>query len=333
VFLDGVGIGPSDPDINPFLRAELPVLRSMLGGEIPTLESTTLSGVRGMAFPVDATLGVEGLPQSGTGQIAILTGENAPLVLGRHFGPWPPVRLRELLESRNLFRRALAQGNRVAFANAYPKGWPGTLPWRRLAAPPLAAHSAGVLTREIEALVAEDAVASEITNDGWRRYTGREDLPEPSPHRAGQTLARIASGADLTLFAHWATDHEGHRGGMRGAIAALERVDAFLGGMMAGAPDTGLELLIVSDHGNVEDVRGGHTRNPALGMVARLGPVPGDSTTARAPAPVREGGPLRSHTLPFTALTGIAPYVLARLEARRAASGHVADANMASPLD
>ena len=30
-------------------------------------------------------------------------------------------------------------------------------------------------------------------------------------------------------------------------------------------------LLIASDHGNVEDVAGGHTRNPALGIVAGPG--------------------------------------------------------------
>jgi hypothetical protein len=27
-------------------------------------------------------------------------------------------------------------------------------------------------------------------------------------------------------------------------------------------------LLVASDHGNLEDIRGGHTRNPALGLAA-----------------------------------------------------------------
>jgi bisphosphoglycerate-independent phosphoglycerate mutase (AlkP superfamily) len=30
-------------------------------------------------------------------------------------------------------------------------------------------------------------------------------------------------------------------------------------------------MLLVSDHGNLEDVRVGHTRNPALGVVAGPG--------------------------------------------------------------
>ena len=54
---------------------------------------------------------------------------------------------------------------------------------------------------------------------------------------------------------------------MEGGVAALERVDAFLGGYLESAPPDAL-LLIASDHGNLEDVTGGHTRNPALGVVA-----------------------------------------------------------------
>ena len=53
---------------------------------------------------------------------------------------------------------------------------------------------------------------------------------------------------------------------MEGAIAALERVDSFLGGYLTAAPPDAV-LLVVSDHGNIEDVRVGHTRNPALGLV------------------------------------------------------------------
>lgn len=287
-------MGLSDPEVNPFFAAQLPRFRALLGGEVPSLDAPVLRGDHAFSFAIDATLGVEGLPQSGTGQISILTGTNAAAELGRHFGPWPPVRLRPLLEAENLFRRAGAMGRTVAFANAYPKGWPGPLPWRRRAAPPLAALSAGILTRDEEALVQGDAVSSEIVNDGWRRYLNRPDLPAPTPYEAGQTLARIASTADLTFFAHWSTDTAGHRGGMTGGIQALERVDAFLGGVMDSAP-TGLELLVVSDHGNLEDVRGGHTRNPALGLWAQVDGTP------------------KSHP-PFEDLTGVTPFLLSRLQ-------------------
>lgn len=312
LFLDGVGVGPDDPEVNPFLRASLPHLRHLLGGGLPTLNGVAPGAVIRPAMapefqvrpaPLDATLGVEGLPQSGTGQVTLLTGVNAARHFGRHFGPWPPTSLRRLLASENLLVQGAARGARVTFANAYPAGWPGTLPTRRHAAPPLAALAAGVLDRHLEDLVEGRAVASEIVNDGWIRYTGRKDLPRVSAIAAGRTLARLAREHDLTLFAHYTTDEAGHRGGMEGGVTALERVDAFLGGIVEearkatrGPGEEGLHLVVVSDHGNVEDVRGGHTRNPALALEVQVG-GPG-----RPPRPwALEGA---------TDLTGIAPGVL-----------------------
>jgi len=270
VFLDGVGIGEEDPEVNPFARAVLPTLLQHLGGRLPWIHDPVARGAGAVAFPLDAILGVEGVPQSGTGQAALLTGENAPRIHGRHFGPWTPVGLRPLVEKRSVLRRAQDAGLTVAFANAYPRGWPGPRGGRHVAAPPLAARGAGVLDRHEEALRAGRAVASEIVNDGWRRHLGHTSLPVVTEEEAGRHLARIAREADLTLYAHYATDTAGHRGGMDGAVGALERVDRFLAGVLADLPPS-CALLVVSDHGNVEDVRAGHTHNPVLGMAMGAG--------------------------------------------------------------
>jgi hypothetical protein len=271
VFLDGVGIGPDDPDVNPFVGTaeRLPTLARLLGGSVPTLDRPRVSGPLGYAFPLAATLDVEGIPQSGTGQVALLTGESAAELFGGHFGPWTPVRLRPLVEERSVLRRAAAAGRSVAFANAYPRGWPGPRGGRRIAGPPLAARAAGVLDRHEEALGRGDAVASEIVNDGWRRHLGHASLPDVSPADAGANLARISRAADLTLFAHYATDTAGHEMDKGRAVAALARVDEFLGGLLAELSSDTL-LLVASDHGNLEDVRAGHTKNPALGLA--MGP-------------------------------------------------------------
>ena len=158
----------------------------------------------------------------------------------------------------------------------------------------MAARGAGLLTRHTPALERGDAVASEITNDAWIERLGRDSLPRITPRTAGENLARIAAAHDLTFFAHYSTDTVGHQGDMAGAIAALERVDAFLEGVLAGA-EPELVTLVVSDHGNIEDVRAGHTTNPALGLVVGR-------------EHERHGGALR-------ALTDVTPLVL-RLLAR-----------------
>jgi 2,3-bisphosphoglycerate-independent phosphoglycerate mutase len=266
VFLDGVGIGPGDPDVNPFAAARLRALRALLGGALPVAEDVgadgRISAARAELAAADACLGVPGRPQSGTGQTALLTGRNAPALFGRHFGSWVPTTLRAMLGRENLLSRAAAAGRRVAFANAYPLGAGQADPriFRRPAAPPLAAEAAGVLDRGLPELLEGRAVASSITHERWRGRLGAE-VPQVTPEEAARTLLGIAAAAEVTLFAHYDTDHVGHAAELGPAVAALEKVDAFLGAVAAGLPDD-LLLVVASDHGNVEDVRGGHTLNP-----------------------------------------------------------------------
>ncbi|HEY0016824.1 MAG TPA: alkaline phosphatase family protein [Longimicrobium sp.] len=266
VFLDGVGIGADDAAFNAFAAASLPRLQTLLGGRRLVAEEMDADGrivaERAVLAAADATLGVEGLPQSGTGQTTLLTGRNGAAEYGRHFGPWVPTPLRPMLAAENLLQRAVDAGRTAAFANAYPLSGAPADPriFRRPAGPMLAAQSAGALTRGAMELAEGRAVASSITNERWRETLG-SDIPQVTPEEAARTLARIAAGADVTLFAHYDTDYTGHRGALNGAIAALERVDAFLGALADALPADTL-LVVSSDHGNVEDVRGGHTLNP-----------------------------------------------------------------------
>lgn len=264
VFLDGVGIGPGLPAINPFVAARQPTLDGLLDGRRLVLEEVGPEGIRARDVSVrkiDVVLGVDGTPQSGTGQTSLLTGANAPTLMGRHFGPWVPTRLRDLLASENFLRLAFDRGYDVAFANAYPQNHmePGGRGTRRPGAFPYAAHASGLLTRNEHSLRQGTALASSITTKSWRRYVDPE-APDIPARMAGRILADIASRNDLTVFAHYDTDYVGHRGGLAEAIAAVERVDQFLGGLVdALASDT--LLFVTSDHGNLEDVSTGHTKN------------------------------------------------------------------------
>lgn len=252
--------------MNPFFAAELPRLSELLGGELPSLDTPRVEGPFATAFPFDASLDTEGVGQSGTGQAALLTGVDAARLFGRHFGPWIPVALRPIVEEQSFLRRAVHSGLDVAFANALPRDWPGPRGSRGIAGPPLAARGAGLLDRHEEALTRGDAVSGEFTNRGWVRYLGHTDVPIISAEEAGANLARIAGAHDLTLFAHYATDTAGHEQALVPATHALQRVDRFLGGLLDARTED-LEVLIVSDHGNIEDVRVGHTQNPALGLL------------------------------------------------------------------
>ena len=88
VFLDGVGIGKKDYQFNPFFKYGFKSFEKIFG-KIPSLEEKKLSAGEIFLFPTDANLGVDGLPQSGTGQASLYCGFNAPKFVGKHFGPYP----------------------------------------------------------------------------------------------------------------------------------------------------------------------------------------------------------------------------------------------------
>ena len=146
-------------------------------------------------MPTDASLGVRGRPQSATGQTALLTGLNAPQLLGEHYGPRPNAQLREMLEGDTLFSRALAAGRRVAFVNAYPAPYfEAVARGKRLhGAIPHAAQAAGLPLRTAEDLAAGRALSVDLTNAAWRSGMGYDEMPIWTPAEAGAVLARLAT--------------------------------------------------------------------------------------------------------------------------------------------
>ncbi|MCB9175610.1 MAG: peptidase [Caldilineae bacterium] len=250
--------------------------------------------------PLDARLGLPGLPQSGTGQTSLLTGVNAAALLGEHHGPYPGPRLRPLLETQSLWRSLSARDLPVAFANAFPERYLARVgPERgRMGAFARSALLAGVRLRGPDDLRAGRGLSAFLDNRGWREQLGYADIPRIDEAEAGRRLADLARGHALTIFEHYATDIAGHHPERLDPVAVLEALDRFLGGVLEGWADDDL-LIVCSDHGNLEDARvRRHTRNPALGIW-------------RGPAADR---PLRS-------LTDLAPAILNMLDAGSRESG------------
>jgi len=272
LFVDGVGLAPEGPD-NPLSDAPTPAIRSLLNGAFTIERVGASSGV--LLRPLDATMGVTGLPQSGTGQTALLTGVNVAAIHGRHQPHVPPVALRPLLMERSIFRRLTEGGRRVAFANAFGARYWEALAARRLrrSASVIAAEGAGVRFRNDTDLRAGSALTWDITGEMIR--AGGGDAPIISARAAGARLARLAARYDLVFFETFITDLAGH--GRLAHMAssdqpppavaeqihmAMERVD----GLIAGVLDTmrsGDTLLLTSDHGNIESLTAKtHTCNP-----------------------------------------------------------------------
>ena len=151
-----------------------------------------------------------------------------------------------------------------AFANAYPERYFKEVERgkRGLSATGLAARAGALALRDHDALRDGQAVSAFLTNRGWRETLGYTDLPEISEHDAGRNLARLAHRHDVTLFEHYYTDVCGHHQDWPQAIATLEALDRFIGGVLDEMGSSML-LVVTSDHGNIEDLSvRGHTLNP-----------------------------------------------------------------------
>ncbi|MCL6451083.1 MAG: hypothetical protein K6T75_07325 [Acetobacteraceae bacterium] len=263
VMLDGVGLGSPDPRRNPFVGARLPTLTGLLGGALPLLGCGVLRGPQAVLVPTDACLGMPGLPQSATGQTALLTGENAARLAGGPVSAYPTRPLAELLCRQGLFRQVNSAGGRSTFLNAFrPESLEGIAEGTyRATATTVAALGAGVRLRTFKELEQGRAVTHDVTGAHVRRL-GLE-VEEVAPEEAGRRAARVAAEHNFTLFEHFLTDLFGHAGDLEGGRALLEVIDGFLAGALEVALSRGVTVVVASDHGNLEDASvSTHTVNP-----------------------------------------------------------------------
>ncbi len=246
VFVDGFGIGPADPEVNPFA-----------GGTAPVLEAW----VARHGIPMDTTMGVPGLPQSATGQTALLTGVNAAAAVGHHVQGFPGSRLQALIEAHNIYDQVQARGFRATFANAYYlEAMPDRLARRRPSVTTVAALKAFGAVRDGAAMRAGRAVYHDLTRQALlaRGYEG----PVITPEDAAGHLLGIARENEFTLFEYFESDQAGHRGSLEEARAVARKLDRFCGELERGLDPERDLLVLTSDHGNMEDMSNGqHTVN------------------------------------------------------------------------
>lgn len=290
LFVDGVGLAPA-ADSNPLHTQPTPALDALLGGSLTAETAEALrggSGARpGLALTaLDAALGVDGLPQSATGQTTLFTGVNAPAALGRHVTAFPGARLQAILAGHSVLKRAVEHGLEATFANPYTPGYfrrgrtrDGSR--RRHSASTWSVLAAGLPLRTLDDLRAGRAVAWDVERDLFgRRLTEDEGpLEGVTAAEAGHHLAALAAAHRLTLFETFYTDLAGHRRWGLRPEEAVRRVDGLVGGLLESLPEAeaggpGVTVVLTSDHGNLEDgTHTLHTRNPV--PLLAVGPAAG----------------------------------------------------------
>jgi len=256
LFLDGIGLGENDSEKNPFARAKMPYLQSLLGGQTLIHETAPFEGDHATLLSVDPNLGVKGLPQSATGQSVLLTGINIPAELGYHYGPKPNPEVAQYLDGKTIFAKTVNAGKKAALLNAYPtRYFEGIDSGKRLySAVPLALTNAGIPLFTKDDYYEGRALSADFTGKGWREFMNLPDSPVFEPEEAGEKLAELAKQYDFSFFEYWASDYAGHKQDMDSAINQFERFDGVLKGLLETWRDEDGIILLTSDHGNMEDL-------------------------------------------------------------------------------
>jgi hypothetical protein len=255
IFLDGIGLGENNPEINPFARVKMPTLNKLLDGRSLLKDAAPFHGEYASLLAVDPAVGVSGLPQSATGQAILLTGINIPAELGYHYGPKPNPEVAAYLREATLFSRFTKEGKKAALLNGYPpRYFHGIDSGKRLySSIPLSVINAGLPLFKHDDLFAGRALSADFTGEGWRTMLGFLDAPVMNPSQAGKKLASLAKEYDFALFEYWASDYAGHKQEMDNAVSLMETFDGVLGGLVEAWDDDGL-ILVTSDHGNMDDL-------------------------------------------------------------------------------
>ena len=273
IFVDGVGLAPQGKG-NPFSVVPTPNLSSLLDGNKLVREAADHAYAHSCLLALDATLGVEGLPQSATGQTTLFTGINAASLLGFHLRGFPTNDLLgELLKKRGIFRHFLDRGLRCTFANAYRPDFfqcfTGAAQ-RSYSCTTLINLYAGLPFRGPEELLAGRAVYMDITNEILRSLGYA--FPLVTPHMAAKRLVALSREYDFILYEYFLTDVAGHKCNHGEKEKVIRIFDAFLGEVVQTMDWQNDLLLMVSDHGNLEcSLIKTHTLNPVPALLVGRG--------------------------------------------------------------
>jgi 2,3-bisphosphoglycerate-independent phosphoglycerate mutase len=257
-FIDGLGIGsrgpfnPLDglPDAEPlaFFRDE----------ELFTIHD-------GIVVPTDASLGVKGRPQSASGQTTILTGVNAPSLLGYHKQGFPNAAMLEILSEHSIFLQLSRAGVApVTFANTYTQRFFDERP-RWVSATTAAVEAAGLRFRTVGDLKEGRAVYQDFTNNVL--IERGEEVAVRTPVEAAAVLAELVSENRFTLYEYFITDKIGHAQDLDAARTTLQALARFIREVLSRVDLDQTSVILTSDHGNIEDLS---SRNHTLNQVPTI---------------------------------------------------------------
>lgn len=253
-FIDGLGIGERN-EFNPLhLTENIAPLGHFKGENSDVIYD-------GIMIPTDANLGVEGRPQSASGQTTILTGVNAPQFLGHHKQGFPNQALRDVIKENSIFLQLeKLKITPNVFANAYTTQFFTETPRWKSATTVAVEASKTVKFRTLEDMKNNEAVFMDFTNSVLIARDYEAELW--TAEHAGKVLAQITENHRFTLYEYFITDKIGHDQDFDLAAKVLPDLAKMLRNVLENLDLENSTVMMTSDHGNIEDLsKRNHTLN------------------------------------------------------------------------
>ncbi len=273
LFVDGVGIGEAS-EKNPFF-VSAPEYLPFYNDSPPPPNGVSIK-------KIDAILGVEGIPQSASGQTSLFTGENAQKHLNSHKDSYPNRELRKIIYEKNILSRLKEKGFNAVFVNAYPVFYLFFKPDHLQLLPTGELYFSDqfppMFRRRISVTSCMMLAARQVPfNDQdilegrsiFQEYSNRFlvergiNLPVYSPEKAAEILFQASLNHDFILYEYFQTDIYGHRHEFAEQVRLISDLNRLTGKLVSLLDPSTHTLLLTSDHGNIEDSSTrGHTLNP-----------------------------------------------------------------------
>lgn len=257
-FIDGLGIGTRGPH-NPFDGLAD-------AGPLAIFQNEEASiPFDGCLAITDPRLGVEGRPQSASGQTTILTGINAPALLGHHKQGFPNLPLLDIIREHSIFLQLKRAGvGPITFANTYTQRFFESRP-RWISATTAAVEAADLSFNTVADLKEGRAVYQDFTN---AMLIERGEQVDPrTAEQAGDVLAHIVTNNRFTLYEYFITDKVGHAQDATAAQQVLQNLARMIRRLLSSVNLEKTTIILTSDHGNIEDLS---TRSHTLNSVPTI---------------------------------------------------------------
>ena len=273
-FVDGVGIGERNNN-NPLYK-----YKNLSLGYFKDQFYTVSEGCKSIlkvsdnkvVFSVDPVMGVEGIPQSATGQTSIFSGVNAQKLAGKHLSGFPNRFLRKILNKDNILLFFKNKGLNVSFINVFNKyssilsssniylNEDGTFypeSFNKYTKMISVTTTLGIILKQrfydLNDLKNERSIYQDFSNRSLKQKIG--SIPFFSPQKAANILFNLLDIHDIILYEYFQTDITGHKKNNNEKIIS-EELDNFiktLENLILNANEE-INLFIFSDHGNFEDL-------------------------------------------------------------------------------